>query len=538
MGAFVETPKASRFGGLVLPETVLATMIRQEVRSSWTSTRRDNKNTINWDVSAGSADADLLPYAADLRYQSRDLYRNNPLAGGALNTMNTSVVGTGLRPQASIDRELLGLTADQASAWQRSAERYFFMWADSENADIRRTLNFWQLQDLVSRSEMLSGDCFTFRRFKERKGWPFGTALQVVEADRCATPPGKGADSRVRDGVESDEDGAPVRYHFMQNHPGDLLRDFKKVGKWTSTPAFDDFGMRLTLHHYAVDRPESSRGAPYLAPVIETIKQLGRYTEAEVTAAVVSGMFSVFVKSEMPSGPAGLLPGGIPGQVGGVQVTPPGTGLTRLQSGAIVDLAPGEDVTFANPNRPNTAFDPFVMAVLRQVGARLELPFEILVKHFTSSYSASRAALLEAWKVFKRRRAWLVASLNKHVWEWVIAECVARGFIKAPGFFDDPIKRQAWLGCTWTGSPMGQLDPMKEANAAEKWLDLNAVTLQQVTAEHFGRDYEDNLPQIAREREQQAALPPSPRAPAPAPAAPDAPADEDEQKSGNVPDEE
>ena len=44
---------------------------------------------------------------------------------------------------------------------------------------------------------------------------------------------------------------------------------------------------------------------PVLAPVMESLKQLGRYTEAELMAAVVSGFFTAFIKSEAPEMPLG-----------------------------------------------------------------------------------------------------------------------------------------------------------------------------------------------------------------------------------------
>ena len=39
---------------------------------------------------------------------------------------------------------------------------------------------------------------------------------------------------------------------------------------------------------------------PLLAPIIETLKQLGRYTDAELMAAVVSGMYTVFIETQAP----------------------------------------------------------------------------------------------------------------------------------------------------------------------------------------------------------------------------------------------
>lgn len=70
-------------------------------------------------------------------------------------------------------------------------------------------------------------------------------------------------------------------------------------------------------------------------------------------------------------------------------------------------MGPGESVEFANPTHPNGSFDKFAVAISAQVGAALEIPSDLLLKSFNASYSASRAALLEAWKAFKMRREWL-----------------------------------------------------------------------------------------------------------------------------------
>ena len=50
------------------------------------------------------------------------------------------------------------------------------------------------------------------------------------------------------------------------------------------------------------ERAEQYRGVPYLAPVIESLKQLTRYTEAELMSAVVSSFFTAFVKTEADTG--------------------------------------------------------------------------------------------------------------------------------------------------------------------------------------------------------------------------------------------
>src|SRR5690606_31547780 len=171
-----------------------------------------------------------------------------------------------------------------------------------------------------------------------------------------------------------------------------------------------------------------------------TLKQLTRYTDAELMASIVAGMFTVFVKSETPNVPLGEV---IPPDL---QVDQGDPNSLELGNGAIVGLGDNEDITVANPGRQNSSFDMFVTAVCRQIGVALEIPYELLVKHFTSSYSASRAALLEAWKMFRMRRTWMVQSFCQPIYEEWLVEAVAKRRIQAPGFIDDPGGRAARCG--------------------------------------------------------------------------------------------
>ena len=169
--------------------------------------------------------------------------------------------------------------------------------------------------------------------------------------------------------------------------------------------------------------------------------------------------------------------------------------------GTVLHLEPGEKVQFGNPNIPTAGFDTFTRSLCRQMGAALELPYDVLVKEFNSSYSASRGALLEAWEAVKMRRAWFVDDLCQPVYRAWLAEAVALGRIKAPGFFDDPLLREAWCGARWIGPVQGSLDPLKEAKADILLIDRGIKTHEQVTVERGGGDWEENIEQLARENE-------------------------------------
>ncbi|MFQ8761800.1 MAG: phage portal protein [Intestinimonas sp.] len=130
--------------------------------------------------------------------------------------------------------------------------------------------------------------------------------------------------------------------------------------------------------------------------------------------------------------------------------------------------------------------ETFVKTLCKLVGAALELPYDVLIKEFNSSYSASRGALLEAWEAFKMRRKWFVDDFCQPVYEMFLAEAVALGRINAPGFFADPLLREAWCGARWIGPVQGSLDPKKEAEAALMLIDNAIKTHEQVSREMSG----------------------------------------------------
>lgn len=80
-----------------------------------------------------------------------------------------------------------------------------------------------------------------------------------------------------------------------------------------------------------------------------------------------------------------------------------------------------------------------------------------------------------------------------------LAEAVARGRIKAPGFFGDPLLRDAWFGARWIGPVQGSLDPLKEAKAAILQIQHALKTHEQVARETGGGDWYENVELLTAE---------------------------------------
>ena len=446
-------------------------------------------------ASLGSADADINPKLAAIRISSRDLYMNSPLATAAINRCKTNIVGYGLSLQSRIDRNILGLTDEQAEAWERNTEREFSMWSKSKDCDASRSQNFYGMQSLVMVSTLMSGDVFVMLPYLTRKNSPYKLALKIIEADLVSNPSNTFDTEKISGGVEFDDDGAPVRYHIQKSHPG----TFWPTQAWTSVDVYGtESGRRNVLHLFEKTRPGQHRGVPLLAPVIEVLKMISRLSEAELTAAVITSFFTVFVK--------GTADGADPLQDGfasSQKITDSSTDRDKntyeMGPGNIIGLADGEDVTLADPKRPNAAFDPFFQGMVRQIGAAIEVPFEVLLLHFTASYSASRAALLQGWKFFLSKRVWLKAEFCAPVYEEWLFEAVAIGRISAPGFFLDASIRAAWSGSDWDGPGMGQLDPVRETEAALARIKGNLSTYAKETAALDGDNWDEVIVRRSRE---------------------------------------
>lgn len=454
-----------------------------------------------WSPRASDAVADTNYDLPQLRARTRDLARNAPLAAGAISTQVTNVVGTGLSLQPTPDAELLGIEDEAAQAWADATLREFKLWAESTDCDVTRTQNFYGLQALAFRSALESGDVLSLLPTVQRPGRPYRLALQLIEADRVCNPGFVQDTTEISAGIELDQWGAPVAYHVCRQHPGSLLRrsDFK----WDRVTAYgNSSGRRNVIHLFDRRRPGQIRGVPVLAPVIEPLKQLQRYTDAELQAAVISGMFAVFVKMDPEAfqdmfdqdGKNAYLNSAM-GWDGTLN------GSTLDGGGKAINLLPGEEVDSANPGRPNALFDPFVQAIIRQIGVALEMPFEVLIKHFTASYSAARAALLDAWRFFRGRRDWLASSFCQPIYEAWLEEAVALGRVSAPGFFADAAIRRAWCASVWVGDGPGSIDPQKEVTAAGERIALGISTRAAESILHDGVDWRVKHKQLVEEEE-------------------------------------
>ena len=460
-----------------------------------------SKKTLRtWTPQHLSAKSDIDNNLRTLRNRAHDLAINSAIGSAAINTMVTGVIGAGLKLFPRINAADLGLTAQEARAWRRKVKLEFELWA--QGCDFLRRNNFYELQSIAFQASLTDGDSFCIlKRRMPARNQPYSLRLQLVEAGRISNP-FSGGDlvetvwlngNRVVNGIEVDAHGRLTAIHVSNR----LWNEFDMTGtelKWQRVRAYgEESGLRNVLMIAKDTRPDQFRGVPLLAPVVEALKQVSRYADAELTSSIIKSFFSVFF----------IKPAKVYGMNGMEEAPEDEVNLNeyKLGAGTLNDLPPGVDVKALDSAKNQSTFDSFTSHFLKQIGAAIGLPFEVLMKNFQSSYSASRAALLQAENEYRQRRQAFIIDFCQPIYEQFLAEAIALGRINAPGFFTDPIKKQLWSRAEWLNQAEKSIDAVKDVNAARIRLELGLTTYSEEVARLSGNDFEDVVETLRQERE-------------------------------------
>ena len=453
---------------------------------------RSTRDTKGWILSFfEGADKEILGDLPLLRIRCRDLSRNNPIGRGAIRVLDNNVVGTGLKLQSRVNRKLLGITDEAARDWEEETESRFRAWAETEICDVEREKNFYDQQRVAYSNKNQSGDSFALLKFAPVDGT---TRLQVklVEADNVKSPNGQFQTlengREIRDGVELSESGRRLAYWIARTAFSQPVR----------TRAFgQNANRRNVIHLFSKERIGQTRGVPMLSPVVTRLKNLDRYTKAELQAAVAASTIALFIKNNKRGfeNTAKTL---------AQQVTSDNPKQDafdyHVQGGGIYKLREGEEIQTFNPGRPNDKFEPFVNHTIREIGMAFGIPYEILRMNFEASFSASRGSKIEFIKTLLVERNVIMAQqfCQRIYNEWLWLE-VMTGRIKAPGFGESHEKTYAWSRALWVGDSTGHIDPFKEVMAAKLRVDEGFSTREAEALQLTGSSYLENIDRLRKE---------------------------------------
>jgi lambda family phage portal protein len=448
-----------------------------------------SKEMADWDVSNASADADLLGEMGTIVGRSNDLIRNNGIASGYSQTSVDNIVGAELRLACKPDFKKLGKNKEWADEWSSTTESSFREWANSVECDASRQMTFGSMTQLVLRTGISSGESIAIPMWL--KGRRYRTAIMLVDPSRMSNPDNAMDTPTLKGGIHFGRYADPIKYSIRNGHEHDVGY-FDSGASWETIPARNKRGRRRFIHTFDKKRVGQTRGEPAFASIMGEFKMAASYQKTELRTTIANSLIAAFIESNMSvEDISETFDADYNDYLNGRKGWK-----ASLSGGDVIQLPPGDKVTPFTPSRPGSAFADFMDASYKNIATGLNIPDNLLRKDFTkTSYSAARAAMLEAWRFFIGRRAWLSTYWAQPVYELWLEEAVMRGEIDAPDFYQN---RAAYSKAKWIGPGRGWVDVVKEAKGAQMRMDSSLSTQQDECAEQ-GKDYEEVQDQRAGE---------------------------------------
>jgi lambda family phage portal protein len=404
-----------------------------------------------------------------LRNRSRYEVANNCYARGIVNTMAAYTVGAGPTLQLTWRGERLDPTRE--IAMRAAAQRVETLWANWAYA---RRLT--QKLTTAVMSMVVDGEAFALLGNAKRASvtTPVQLDCRMLECDWFDDPSPKWNEDDS--GVRIDGAGDPTEYAKLRQHPGDNGATADMPADWISADS--------VFHMFRAERPGQLRGIPQTTAALPLFSQLRRFILATITAAETAADF------------AAILYGDAPADVDATEVVE-AWDRVEIERGAMLTAPAGSRLAQLKAEHPNTTFDEFVKAILREIARCLGVPAVIALGDASAYNYASGRLDLQSFnrQMAVDRSQVLEREFLDRLWEEWLDEALL-----IPGFLPPEFAATAehWeFGWRW--SEPEHVDRSKEASGQAQELASLTTTLSREYARR-GLDWETELRQIARER--------------------------------------
>ena len=483
------------------------------VSGGYDGAARTSRELASWSPSMRSPDLDLNHDKPLIDARARDMVRNDGYAMGAMATHRDSIVGGQYVLNAQPDWKALGATEEWAEQFQEIVEAKFSLWAESHECwpDAGRRNTFTGLVRLAVGMSVLSGEVLSsvewLRSSAARR--PYNTAIQMVDPDRLSNPDGRADDRYLRRGVAQDRFGAPIGFWFRSSHPSERWLDGSQFS-WRYVPARKPWGRLQVIHIYEQMRPDQSRGVADMVSALKQMRMTSKYQDIVLQNAVLNATYAATIESELPGEVIWeqLGAGGTSDAVGNYlsQLAEYSGGSRALQIDGIKipHLFPGTKLNIQNAGQPGGVGTGFEESLLRKIAAGLGVSYEEFSRDYSkSNYSSARASMLHTWKSMQAKKKMVADRFATLVYALWLEEAINAGEIPlpegaGPSFFYDGLNKEALTRCEWIGASRGQIDELKETQAAVLRINSGLSTYEDEIA-RTGKDFRRVFAQRKRE---------------------------------------
>jgi lambda family phage portal protein len=420
----------------------------------------------------------IAMYGRTVVGRSRYLCTNNPYAVSAKEQWVASLAGTGIKPSSLVtDRNM-----------KKALQQLWLDWTDE--ADYDGLSDFYGLQAMAAAELFEGGECFIrYRANPDNVTVPMQVQVLPTEMLPYRTDVLTGSGNRIELGIEFDANGKRVAYHFYQEHPGQALP--RRTAATVRVPADE------ILHLFRPLRAGQIRGIPQSVASMARLAMLDLYDDAELERKRTTALFAGFITKEATEDeddhPLGVKEhGSLSTTLGNDQVT--------MEGGALIDLNPGEDISFAAPADVGTSYDPFQYRNLLQIAAGFGVPYSAMTGDLTrANYGSLRAGeLSHRRRVQAYQHNVMIYQMCRPIWLRFLAMATALG--EAPWQPSEYManardyNRVKWIPPKWDW-----VDPLKDRQAEKVAVD-NGWKSRSDVIEEEGYDPEEMDDRIAADQ--------------------------------------
>lgn len=481
---------------------------------------RFDKQIAGWYPPRQSADADILPDKDLLDARSRDIGRNDAYVQGGATLHKDSIVGAFYMLNAKPSWKVLGKDEKWAEAFQQEVEAMFTLWAESPMkwVDASRQNDLTGLVRLAVGVYTFTGEALATAEYVRQNGREFRTAIQMVDTDRLSTPSTMSYDPKIRGGFKLDQYGAPQSAFIRVRHPMDYQSMIPEHW-WKEVPMYKPWGRQQVLYIREQMRVDQTRAIADIVAGLKEIAITRKFRDVTLQKAVLAATYAATIESELPpqavyeqlgmTGGAGQATTDYATTFLSALATFAGSSKNMMLDGVkIPHLYPGTKLNFQHAADPAGVGQEFEQSLLRYIAASLNVSYEELARDYSkTNYSSARAAMATTYRFMQSRKRIVADTFASSVYRLWLEEAISQDKIKsfpaseAAKLYTDGhlnLMFDALTSCVWIGAARGQIDELKETQAAVLRIKFGLSTHEDELS-RMGKDWRQVYSQLERE---------------------------------------
>lgn len=479
---------------------------------------RTSRETVNWNVASIPPDRAINTVKEPADARAKDMVINDGYARGAVQVHMDSVVGAQFRLNSKIAwKAIPGATKAWADEAQQVIEQRFSLIAESEACylDAAGMNTFTGLVRLAVAGFVMTGEVLATSEWDKSAGRPLKTCFQMVDPSRLKNPDWEDDRTDLRRGVKVDARGKPLGYYIQKRHPNAFYWDGYDQLDSAYIPRYKPWGRPQVFHIIEQLFPDQHRGVADMVAALKRMRMTKHLQEVVLQNAVINATYCAAIESEMPTAEMIVAMGGDAASPKALQdaIGSYLQGLTKYLAGAdnialdgamIPHLYPGTKLNMKTLGTPGAVGTDFEDSLLRHTAAALGMNREEFIRDWRGmSYASAKLSDSKTVRAMKSRKKNVADRLANLMYGNVLEEMIAQGEVPLPrGFTRDdyyrPLMREAFMRCSWIGSGTGQIDELKETQAAILRIKAGFSTYE-IEIARLGEDYREIFEQRAME---------------------------------------